>query len=206
MTDNWEIDKKFYFDFGHRVHNQSLNTEFSIDGSCACKHMHGHTGMVHVFLKSSELTGGFVTDFKHMNWFGKFVDDYLDHKFILDLNDPWFSNIVNAKQNWIDGNLVSLTSCQPLNTKEGRELKINPVYVPGTDTLAGYNICVSDLSGPEQEYLESYFLVPFVPTSENFTKWLFDLVDAKMSKIDVQVSKISWNETPKSRAVYSRPA
>jgi len=136
----------------------------------------------------------------------KFVDDYLDHKFILSLNDPWFVNIVNAKQNWEDGNLVSLSATQTLNTKEGRELKIIPVFVPNTDYLVGYQIDVNDLSGPEREYLEGYFLVSFVPTSEHFTEWLYNIVDVKMSKIDVQVSKISWAETPKSLAVYSRPA
>jgi len=47
-------------------------------------------------------------------------------------------------------------------------------------------------------------LVNFVPTSENLAKWLFEAVEAKMSLIDVHVSKISWNETPKSRAVYAR--
>lgn len=203
--DNWEISKTFSFDFGHRVHNQTLNTEFSLDGHCACKHMHGHTGKVQVYLESDTLVGGFVTDFKHLNWFGKFLDDFIDHKFVLDLNDPWFANIVNAKQNWENGKLVSLTSTQPLNTKEGRELKLIPVFVPNTDHMVGYQIDVSDLSGPEQEYLESYFLVSFVPTSEFFTKWLYEALDAKMSKIGITVSRVSWAETPKSLAVYSRP-
>jgi len=101
---------------------------------------------------------------------------------------------------------VSLSATQTLNTKEGRELKIIPVFVPNTDYLVGYQIDVNDLSGPEREYLEGYFLVSFVPTSEHFTEWLYNIVDVKMSKIDVQVSKISWAETPKSLAVYSRPA
>ncbi|RLD76977.1 MAG: hypothetical protein DRJ15_14400 [Bacteroidetes bacterium] len=99
-NNKWEISKTFSFDFGHRVFSQTLNTEFSIDGLCACRFMHGHTGTVGVYLEGGELTKGMVTDFKHLNWFKKFVDDYLDHKFILSLNDPWFVNIVNAKQNW----------------------------------------------------------------------------------------------------------
>lgn len=206
MTQRWEISKTFSLDFGHRVFSQTLDTEFSIDGKCACRFMHGHTGTIGVYLEGDELTRGMVTDFKHLNWFKKMVDDYLDHKFILSLDDPWFANIVNAKQNWVNGKLISLTSTQPLNTKEGRELKVISVCVPDTTHHIGYQIDTTGLTGPEQEYLEGYFLVSFVPTSEHFTEWLYDAVSSKMSKIDICVSKISWAETPKSLAVYSRPS
>ena len=35
-----------------------------------------------------------VTDFKHLNWFKQFIDDVLDHKFVLDINDPLFSTLL----------------------------------------------------------------------------------------------------------------
>ena len=207
MSQTWEIDKSFSFCYGHRVFSQVINTDFTEDGhTCAkCRRLHGHEGLVKVFLEGDNLNPqGMVEDFVNLGFVKNFLDDNLDHKFILSLNDPWFANIINASPVYEDGKLKCLSSTQPLNTKEGREIKVEPVYVPGTDFFTGYRIDASDMQGPEMEVLEGFFLVDFVPTSENLAKWLFDAVDAKMSQIGIQVSKISWNETPKSRAIYSR--
>ena len=79
-----------------------------------------------------------------------------------------------------------------------------PAVVPGTEHHAGYSLDVSALDGPEREFFEGFFLVNFLPTSENLSRWLFDCVDAKMSLIDVRVERLDWFETPRSRASYSR--
>ena len=90
----WKISKEFDFCYGHRVWSQTLNTEFSLDGCLKCRHLHGHQGKILVYLEASELNNGMVTDFKHLNWFKQFLDDTLDHKFILDINDPLFSTLL----------------------------------------------------------------------------------------------------------------
>ena len=91
---HWKISKEFEFCYGHRVWSQTLNTEFSLDGCLKCRHLHGHQGKILVYLEASELKDGMVTDFKHLNWFKQFLDDTLDHKFILDINDPLFSTLL----------------------------------------------------------------------------------------------------------------
>ena len=90
----WEISKEFDFCYGHRVWSQSLNVEFSLDSCLMCRHLHGHQGKVIVYLKSDTLKSGMVTDFKHLNWFKKFLDDVIDHKFIIDINDPLFATLL----------------------------------------------------------------------------------------------------------------
>jgi 6-pyruvoyltetrahydropterin/6-carboxytetrahydropterin synthase len=45
-------------------------------------------------------------------------------------------------------------------------------------------------------------IVDFVPTSENLSSWMADLVDVKMQKLNVTVDHIDWWETPKSRSVF----
>mgnify|MGYP003490605001 CR=1 FL=1 len=82
----WTIDKQFDFCFGHRVWSQDLNTKYSLDGCLACRHLHGHQGKVKLFLGANNLKHGMVTDFKHTNIFKKWLDDTLDHKFIIDMN------------------------------------------------------------------------------------------------------------------------
>ena len=89
----WVIDKQFDFCFGHRVWSQSLNTKYSLDGCLACRHLHGHQGKVKLFLGANELAKGMVTDFKHTNIFKKWLDDVMDHKFIIDMNDPLINSL-----------------------------------------------------------------------------------------------------------------
>lgn len=212
-SQRWLIDKQFSFCYGHRVWSQMLIGDYceSGDACCKCRHLHGHEGLVHVFLEADQLERGMVTDFKHLGWLKNFLDNYVDHKFVLDLSDPWFINIINAEpiyemsaERSKGSQLRCLIPRQPLNTSNEEELLVDRVYVPGTNLLAGYTINVSKLSGPEQEFFEGFFLVDFLPTSENLSKWLFECVDAKMKLINVKTKRIDWFETPKSRSSYER--
>ena len=178
------IDKTFEFCYGHRVHTQKLNGEYAADLKCACRHLHGHEGKMQVFLKSPTGTldpTGMVTDFRHLEWLKKWINEYIDHQFMLDVNDPLFGQLIGPRA-------------------------MIPVYIPETDKYAG---CILDLSGlepntPEYEYFEGFFIVDFVPTSENLSSWMAELVDAKMKKLNVTVDRIDWWETPKSRSTFIR--
>lgn len=230
----WVIDKQFSFCYGHRVWSQELIGEYceTGDACCKCRHLHGHEGLVHVFLEGDELTRGMVTDFKHLGWLKNFLDDNLDHKFIIDRNDPWFQNIINGRLTTIESAvpvagdkmravnvpILDISGEPPAeppvpsvinNHNAGwtppppsRYLELVPSYVPGTEHLGGYNLDVSELSGPEEEFYEGFFIVDFLPTSENLSKWVYDCVDAKMSLIDVKTAQVDWFETPKSRSSY----
>jgi 6-pyruvoyltetrahydropterin/6-carboxytetrahydropterin synthase len=92
---NWEISKEFHFEMGHRVWAQKLEyAHLSVSTDCACKHLHGHSYAIKVGLGSDKLDqSSMVTDFKNLNFMKQFVDDVLDHKFMLDINDPLFDRI-----------------------------------------------------------------------------------------------------------------
>lgn len=154
----WEIDKSFDFCYGHRVWSQDLDSDYAGDMKPRCRHLHGHQGKVVVFLEAKDLKGGMVTDFNHLNWLKKFIDDNIDHKFIIDRNDPLYAHMV---------------------------LEGNDSTMPGV-----------------VEYLESFYVVDFCPTSENLAKWIFEIVQEKMAPLGVKVSKVEWWETPKSRSTY----
>lgn len=180
----WMIDKQFSFCYGHRVWSQKLEASFCESGDtvCKCRHLHGHEGLVHIFLESDSLERGMVTDFKHLGWLKNFLDDTLDHKFIIDKNDPLYDRIV------------------------GNDTKLSPVFIPGTDRVAGYEVDVNAHtfgSEPLYEMMEGFFIVEFVPTSENFCKWLFDVTTYKMAQLGIKVARVDWFETPKSRSSYS---
>lgn len=202
------IDKQFSFCYGHRVWVQELEEEFCAKGDTKtkCRHYHGHEGLVHVFLESEKLNEqAMVTDFKHLGWLKNFIDDNLDHKFVLDINDPLFDFTVNGnltERSEEDGNTADFP--QKLEMYNGEYLYVQSVKVPGTDVVVGLEFDTSKLEeGPVKELYEGFFLVTFIPTSENLSRWLYHVVDAKMSLLDVKTSKIDWFETPKSRASYT---
>lgn len=176
----WIIDKTFEFCYGHRVWTQKLNGEYAADLKCACRHLHGHEGKMQVHLSSDVLDPtGMVTDFRHLEWLKKWINEYIDHQFIIDKHDPLYNQIIG-------------------------ERGLVPVLVPNTDHVAGYHLDLAGLeeNTPEYEYYEGFMVVDFVPTSENLSEWMAKLVDAKMKRLGVSVSSIEWWETPKSRSVY----
>ena len=170
----WEISKEFDFCYGHRVWSQTLNIDFSLDACLKCRHLHGHQGKVIVYLESNELNNSMVTDFKHLNWFKAFLDDVLDHKFTLDINDPLFSTLVP-------------------NIKKEDFIKFDEGY---------FSINLTNFKNEELELYESYVVVDFVPTSENLSAWFLKIVQEKMNGLNIKVSKIEFLETPKSKSTF----
>lgn len=194
----WTIDKSFSFCYGHRVHNQRLNTRFTESGdSClACRHLHGHEGLVKVYLEESvDSTNmkdtGMVTDFKHLGWFKNFIDDTLDHKMILDIQDPLLK--------------YELPEIHSLDTFELQTPYLikndNGFFTIDLDYLIReYELNLDNAS--EKALFEKYegiVLVDFVPTSENLSAWLLTVVNDTMKDLDgVRVKAVEYWETPKS--------
>ena len=173
----WQISKQFDFCYGHRVWSQELNTEFSLDSCLMCRHLHGHQGKVLVHMESEKLQNGMVTDFKHLNWFKKFLDDTIDHKFIIDINDPLFSTLLPHYK-----------------TKENLVVMDENYKIPNLTIVKDEDIHI-------KEMYEGFIIVNFVPTSENLSAWLLKIVQDKMAQIDIKVSHLEYFETPKSRSV-----
>ena len=194
------IDKSFSFCYGHRVHNQRLDTNFTESGDAclACRHLHGHEGLIKVFLeedgKGNVAETGMVTDFKHLGWFKNFLDDTLDHKMILDTKDPLnqeeLGYLINHKgfnpdmiykmpEGYYVPNLTALD--------EELKLSVESQKMSQTEAIAVY------------EKYEGIVLVDFVPTSENLTSWLLSVVQEKMKDMPgVRVKAVEYWETPKS--------
>ena len=199
-----KISKSFSFAYGHRVWSQQLDSEFADNLQCACRHLHGHEGRVELTLAQKPhptgyeqpLVRGMVTDFRHTEFLKRFLDSTIDHKFILDIDDPLKDQILGATGEssielvpvYLERTNGSLTQSRLV----GR--KVLPTWL---DAVPGYQ------QTPQEEYLESFFIVDFVPTSENLSKWLFDLVEWKMERM-CAVESVDWWETAKSHSLYSR--
>jgi len=217
------ISKSFHFDYSHRVWVQKLREDFCAAGDTGtkCRFQHGHTGTVRVWVEGDDLNPqSMLCDFKELGFCKDFLDDNIDHKYILDKNDPLFEQITNGilvmgLYTVDDGKGGKTTKelpafqiadhmCTTRSIPNSR-IRCNDVTIPGTDHVTGQKLDVSSLEGVEREFFESFFFVDFVPTSENLARWVFEWCQAKLQQIDVTVSKIEWSETPKSVAVYTRP-
>lgn len=173
----WQISKQFDFCYGHRVWSQELNKEYSLDECLMCRHLHGHQGKVLVHLESNELQNGMVTDFKHLNWFKKFLDDTIDHKFIIDIHDPLFETLLPHYKD-----------------------KQNLQKMPENYSVVDLTI-LKDAPKHIIEMYEGFIIVDFVPTSENLSAWLLKIVQEKMDGLHIKVSHLEYFETPKSRSI-----
>lgn len=67
----------------------------------------------------------------------------------------------------------------------------------------GQTIDLKDMSEDHlNEDYESFIIVDFITTSENLSKWLCEIVNYKMSQIDISIDKVEFFETPKSKSIY----
>ncbi len=173
----WEISKEFDFCYGHRVWSQTLDKDLALDNCLKCRHLHGHQGKIIIHLRSDKLKEGMVTDFAHLNWFKQFLDDTLDHKFIIDINDPLFPTLLP-------------------HFKDKKDLIYYESGFWGVDFSK-----IQNEPAEIFEMYEGYVIVDFVPTSENISTWLMQIVSKKMKPHGVEVSHIEFLETPKSKSV-----
>ncbi len=181
------IFKQFTTTYAHRVWSQSLDAKYSVDKCTVCRHLHSHPGVISVGVTADKLTAGMVVDFKYLNWFKRWLDDVVDHKFIIDINDPAFERITGR----------TVTEVKDLYTLDNLESsKIG--YFPLRPTMVEDAIAVEI----DNEITESFVIVDFVPTSENLSKWMFDIVADYMRPLDITVKALSFKETMKSEAVY----
>lgn len=177
----FDISKAFEFDYGHRVWVQELNPKFSLDSCLACRHIHGHRGVVEFHLIADKLNDqAMVTDFKHLNFMKKFIDDVLDHKLILHIHDPVVKSLFSKIGNFY-------TDLLPID-------------------FGNYFVVTSDLLDLlpkyEREVYEGLILVNFVPTSEELSRWLHGIAQEKLTELGVTVDRVVFKETPKSQSTY----
>lgn len=197
----WIIDKEFAACFGHRVHNQRLDTRFTDNGdSClACRHLHGHQMIIKVFLESDNIEeNDMVTDFKHLGFVKNFVDNVIDHKFMMDIRDPalktMFPLCYGDEENILDNTHMM---------DEGYFIPDLGVIRNFTDDMQKTGKMTEAEADAMFEVYEGIIFVDFCPTSERLTEWLFHIVKDKMSDLKgVTVSAVEYWETPKSHSRY----
>lgn len=185
------ITKKINFVAGHRVHSQNLPKSL---GPNKCRFLHGHEYMLELFITSDLDESGMVLDFTFFNYLNDFIQRFIDHKFILDINDPLFDSItgVNNRLDW--------SRCLVYYTITEIDGKIELVSTDKEKFLfSKFNSYYAEFSN---EHKQSFIFVDFVPTAENLCNWFVKIFD-RMKTIGlipakIQLSKIRLYETQKA--------
>jgi len=188
----YKISKSFDFCYGHRVYTQDVDPDYAGSFECPCQRIHGHQGKITVEMSIDKLDQrGFVVDFKELSFIKYFIDNNLDHRFIVSVQDPGFQKLVGI---------------DPLYTiKEDSELVI-PIHLHSNE-LMGYRF---DIDNPhikmDANHLNSFVVVDFNPTSEELAKWIYEGLEKvfDQSPFNCQMSSVEWSETPKTKAIYTK--
>ena len=166
------ITKSFKWSMGHRVHNQKLDAVLSCGSSCKCKHLHGHSYTAVVTLEAEQLEKSMVMDFTDLKFFQKWIDNNLDHKFMLHHEDPL---------------MPTLTLGIP--TKK---------QAFGVHVLDTSNFLEAE---DFDDLTASFVIVDYVPTSEEIAQHLAAVVSEHIPD-HVQVRSVMVSESESSSASY----
>ena len=186
------ITKKINFVAGHRVHSQNLPKSL---GPNKCRFLHGHEYMLEIFITSDLDESGMVLDFTFFNYLNDFIQRFIDHKFILDINDPLFDSITGVTSNRLDW-----SKCLVYYTIAEIDGKIELVSTDKEKSLfSKFNRYYEEFNN---EHKQSFIFVDFVPTAENLCNWFVKIFD-RMKTIGlipakIQLSKIRLYETQKA--------
>ena len=87
------ITKEVYFCYGHRLMNHQGK----------CRNLHGHSVKASISIKNTALNNdGMVCDFSDIReCVDAFVDEYLDHNFLLHENDPIIPALIANNERYL---------------------------------------------------------------------------------------------------------
>ena len=138
-----------------------------------------------------------VLDYNELGFVKDMINDILDHRTLIAESDPILKKVLlpvfsdNLKESLLE------KSSEPY-----------PVFIKTSWECSKFNIdVIEDLD--IKEFLGSFVIVPFTTSSENISRWIFQIVESKIYKFnqihgtDVKVLSVSYKETPNSEAVYS---
>lgn len=186
----YTVEKTFEFDLAHRIHNQNLDDKFTEkkDPVLKCRRFHGHTAQLKIKLGANELVNDMVLDYNEIGFVKNMIDDILDHRTLISLDDPLYEKVV--KRIYMD-------------YSNSETIYITPSWW-GSSYIVTNRITDPDI----REFMSSFTLVPFTTSSENIASWIAGIVKEHIdlynsrNKTDVKLISVSYKETPKSEAVY----
>ncbi len=210
----FKITKSIEFDFGHRVYSQQVVSNLACTSTNACRRLHGHRGKINITLKGDVNSSGMVFDFKNLSFIKEWINENLDHRFLIHCNDPLLrKGIINFKdasyQITTSDHLI--LSADPLHRTSKYSISQSTLMKKEITTYPKlfsyywmkkqsknqnkmfYTLTISSSHGSScedyiREWNESFVICNFIPTAENlcaaFYYWIKSCLQI-MKKNDV---------------------
>ena len=185
----------------HHIDTQCLDAQFCDPGKKiagrslnVCRGIHGHGAKIKVKLASETLVDDMVLDYNEIGWMKSFIKLYLDHCMVMRHQDDLYKYYVKYPFNDATGQQLQLVKSEDYSTADFTVSKLDMSLVPEDHPLRGY--------------LESITVVDFVTASENFSKWIYQIVEKRVKQYNeahgtnVKVISCSYLETESSEATY----
>lgn len=217
-----KISKSYEIDFGHRVWTQVKDDILSCSSITKCRRMHGHRGKIVLEMSGNVDSSGMIIDFTHLSYIKKWIDNMIDHRFLIDINDPLIrDNIIDLK---VSGDSRILHNSDILNFKyiyarsvnsassksisyDFSNFSLRDIFHILSNTIlknVSYKmICLdNEMISVHDEWNTSFVITNFVPTAENISECIFESVSMSLPK-HVKLESVIFYETPTGAASYS---
>ena len=169
------IQKSYSFCYGHRVWNQEL---IDTTQMCRCRQIHGHLAKIDLKLTALEMVRGMVVDFNELKPFKRWIDETLDHRFLMDIEDPLLDH-------WLGMLNLNLDDFKCF----GDYWKVDTVVTWWDDAL--------------REMAQSLVLIDGVPTSERLVVLVKDVAEGFVKPFDCDIESVRWWESDTSFAEWN---
>ncbi len=185
----YEIGKEFEVCFAHRVRTQDHPLG-------KCKRIHGHNyTIVPILIGDIDTKTQMVLDYYYFSDFKKFLDEYFDHRFVVDINDAELLSELAIKED------TTIEICTPY-TKESCKFSEIPEKEGCCNLWLAKVIDDSIIKG-------SLIIIPVTPTAENLAKFLAEFFAHQLiTKLDDRILQnirtlgMKVKETSKTHALY----
>jgi 6-pyruvoyl-tetrahydropterin synthase len=189
----YTISKKYKIEYAHRIEHQEKTI---YNRETKCRHLHGHSGVVEIFISSTELNASkMVIDFSNLKLIKDFIMTF-DHSMIVSIYDKAY----NGDYNCFHANVGRNEGICALN---GWPIK----YTTQTPTVRGFELLDKSIYYNEKERI--WFFEEQHITSEVIAYYMYWYINKTLGIIetnldtsnDLHLEELHFSETDNNKVI-----
>lgn len=180
--------------YAHRV----WSPEYSYDEEC--RMIHGHTADLSLVVTYDREKTLHRTVEKTIDETFMFMNKNIFNRFLIDTADPMFYTLVSS----LYESVAVEFNVDVFNTAHNFYV---PIIMPESNHVIAHEVNLSPFerakNSPIYDVLRSYFITDFCPSSDNLSKWLYEMVNSRIKMIGATLDHVEWSSVPNRKIIYS---